>query len=173
VEDLPLAWIAAGRQLLPSVNLPLTINGQLGREFNCERFMRIQATGTAALAPNAAAPRRGAREAFRVADDGPARAGSAGGPRAVASLDALIALQSVEDSTERRRRSVRRGQTALDALDELKLGLLAGALDAGALARLENLSAGLGEASGDAGLDGVMAEIRLRAAVERAKFSRP
>jgi hypothetical protein len=91
-------------------------------------------------------------------------------PRALAGIDALIALQGIEDPTERRRRTVRRGRTALDALDELKLGLLAGTLDPATLSRLRSAAAGLKDISGDPLLDSVMAEIELRVEVELAKM---
>ena len=91
----------------------------------------------------------------------------------IGSIDALLALQGLEDSTERRRRAVKRGRGALDALDDLKLALLAGSLDAGALARLTTMVTDLADSSGDPGLDNVMAEIRLRVEVELAKFGAP
>ena len=62
----------------------------------------------------------------------------------IGGIDALLALQGLEDSTERRRRAVKRGRGALDALDDLKLALLAGSLDAGALARLTTMVTDLG-----------------------------
>lgn len=93
--------------------------------------------------------------------------------RTIGGIDALIALQGVEDPTERRRRAVKRGRMALDALDELKLGLLAGTLDTATLARLKTAVTDLGGDSGDPGLDGVLAEIGLRVAVELAKFGPP
>ena len=41
-------------------------------------------------------------------------------PRAAAGIDALLALQGIEeDPTQRRRRSVARGKSALDLLDDL------------------------------------------------------
>jgi len=91
-------------------------------------------------------------------------------PRTVGGIDALIALQGIEDPVERRRRTIRRGRTALDALDELKLGLLAGTLDAGTLGKLKSAAAGLKDMSGDPNLDSVMAEIELRVEVELAKM---
>jgi len=91
-------------------------------------------------------------------------------PRALGGIDALIALQGVEDPTERRRRVVRRGRVALDALDELKLGLLAGTLSAATLTKLKSAAAGLKDISGDPALDGVIAEIELRVEVELAKM---
>ena len=53
----------------------------------------------------------------------------------------------------------------------LKIGVLSGALDAGALAQLKAATADLTEATGDGGLDGVLAEIALRVKVEIAKFA--
>ena len=91
-------------------------------------------------------------------------------PRTVGGIDALIALQGVEDPTERRRRAIGRGRVALDALDELKLGLLAGTLDRAALDRLKAAAAGLKTVTGDHNLDGVLAEIDLRVEVELAKM---
>ena len=68
---------------------------------------------------------------------------------------------------------MKRGRGALDALDALKLGLLAGTLDTGALARLKAAGAGLAEPTGDPGLDTVLAEIELRVEVELAKIGMP
>ncbi|MET0722807.1 MAG: flagellar assembly protein FliX [Tardiphaga sp.] len=90
-------------------------------------------------------------------------------PRAAASLDALLAMQGVDDATERRKRSVARGRGALDVLDQLKLGLLAGSFDASTIARLRAAAADLKTSSGDPGLDAVLSEIELRVEVELAK----
>jgi len=90
--------------------------------------------------------------------------------RIAGGIDALLALQGVDDPTERRRRSVSRGRHALDALEEVKLGVLSGALDAASLNRLKAAAVGLNEPSGDTTLDGVLAEIELRVEVELAKM---
>lgn len=135
--------------------------------------MRIYPPTSAAAAAASRAPRRGAGGAFSVAETETARSpAQVAGPRAVASLDALMALQGLDEPGERRRRTVKRGRSALDALDELKVGLLAGALDPGALARLKLIAGTLLEDSGDPRLDAIMAEIELRAAVEIAKYAR-
>jgi Class II flagellar assembly regulator len=89
--------------------------------------------------------------------------------RTVGGIDALIALQGVEDPVERRRRAVKHGRPALDALDELKLGLLAGSLDHATMLRLKSVTADLKDGSGDDKLDRVLAEIDLRVEVELAK----
>ncbi len=60
------------------------------------------------------------------------------------SIDALLAMQGVEDPTERRKRS---GQPAagraLDVLDDLKIGLLTGSLDSSTVAGLRRAAANL------------------------------
>lgn len=84
-------------------------------------------------------------------------------------LEALIAIQSEDNTREKRRRSVKRGQGLLDVLDELKLALLGGSLPPGIQSRLR---AALHEngASGDPNLDGIVDAIELRAEVELAKL---
>jgi hypothetical protein len=80
-----------------------------------------------------------------------------------------MALQGVEDVMERRRRAVRRGSGILDRLEELKLALLSGEAGDGSL---ENLARTLREErpqDADAGLNGLLDQIDLRAAVELAK----
>ncbi|RXG97597.1 flagellar assembly protein FliX [Bradyrhizobium zhanjiangense] len=95
---------------------------------------------------------------------------SAAAPKAAANIDALLALQGVEeDPVERRKRSVARGRTALDVLDDLKMGLLSGNLDASTVMRLRDAAANLKSSSGDPGLDSVLSEIELRVEVELAK----
>jgi Class II flagellar assembly regulator len=91
----------------------------------------------------------------------------------IGGIDALMALQGVDDIGERRKRAVRRGRHALDVLDALKIGLLSGTVDTAALARLKTAAADMKDASGDPGLDAVLAEISLRVEVELAKFGPP
>jgi hypothetical protein len=100
-------------------------------------------------------------------DTAPARTSTL---RSVAGIDALMALQGVEDPTERRRRSVTKGRQALDVLEELKLGVLGGKLDNALVLRLKTAAAGLKDSSGDRNLDAVIAEIELRVEVELAKM---
>ncbi|HEY0233441.1 MAG TPA: flagellar assembly protein FliX [Afipia sp.] len=94
---------------------------------------------------------------------------AASAPRAASGIDALLAMQGVEDSTERRRRSVARGRNALDLLDDLKIGLLSGTLDSSMAGRLRAVATELKSTSGDPGLDQVLSEIDLRVEVELAK----
>ena len=91
-------------------------------------------------------------------------------PRAAAGIDALLALQGIEDDPlERRKRSVQRGKRALDVLDDLKIGPLSGSFDTSTVSRLRDAAANLKSPSGDPGLDKVLSEIELRVEVELAK----
>ena len=132
--------------------------------------MRIHGPNGTALASAPASARRSAGSAFTVSEqETPRNAAAASSLRAVSTVDALIALQGVEDPRERKKRAVAKGRKALDVLDTLKLGLLDGSIDGSTLARLKVAAEGLGEQTGDPGLDTVMGEIDLRVAVELAK----
>jgi hypothetical protein len=134
--------------------------------------MRILASNGTALGAAAPAARRAMGSGFAVTEEtAPRSAGAAGGPRSVGGIDALIALQGVEDPLERRKRAVRRGRVALDALDELKMALLGGTLTMAMLAKLQAAAAHLKLGSGQADLDAVLAEIELRVEVEIAKMA--
>ena len=132
--------------------------------------MRIHgATGTGPAAA-ASAPRRSPSGGFSVGEGEAARAAAAPAAlRTVGGIDALIALQGIEEPGERRRRAVKRGRNALDVLDHLKLDLLSGSFDQSTIGRLKSVAADLKDGSGDFGLDHVLAEIELRVEVELAK----
>lgn len=132
--------------------------------------MRIQGSNGAAAAATPSGARRPTSAPFSLGEQAPTRqSGAAGTLRAIPTLDALMALQGVEDLTQRKKRAVAKGRSALDALDLLKVGLLDGSVDRPTLARLKVVAEGLTEQTGDAGLDQIMQEIDLRVAVELAK----
>lgn len=136
--------------------------------------MRIQGTSAPATPAASSGTRRSASGTFSLDSGNTTRPASAtSGMRVIGGIDALLALQGVDEPGERRKKAVRRGRTALDALDALKLGLLSGTLDTAALARLKSVTGGLAEPTGDAGLDTVLAEIELRVEVELAKIGMP
>jgi hypothetical protein len=100
-----------------------------------------------------------------------ARAASAVG---VGSLEALLALQETMSPTEKRRRAVRRGGRILDALDDLRLAVLdPDGLDGPALQRLSIALRDAREDTDDPGLEGLLEQIEIRAAVELAKRQLP
>jgi hypothetical protein len=116
--------------------------------------------------------RRSASGSFSVDEtDAPKSAAPAASLRTIGGIDALLALQGQDDPAERRRRAIKRGRVALDALDELKVEVLSGTLGPSTLQRLKSATAELRDASGDHGLDSVLAEIELRVAVEIAKMT--
>lgn len=134
--------------------------------------MRIYGSNGAAGPGPSGAARRPGSASFSLPDSGAStEAKSAASPRALGGIDALIALQGVDGATERRRGAVKRGRQALDVLDDLKIGLLAGSLDGAMVQRLRAAAAELKSGSGDAGLDQVLSEIELRVEVELAKVA--
>jgi len=132
--------------------------------------MRVYGPNGTALAATPAIARRAPGGTFTVTEGAETQPQTAAvALRTLGGIDALIALQGVEDPVERRRRVVKHGRRALDALDDLKLGLLAGTLDQATMLRLKSVAADLKEGSGDERLDSVLAEIDLRVEVELAK----
>jgi hypothetical protein len=133
--------------------------------------MRIYGPNGTTLGTPASQTRRTGSGSFVLPDTSSAQeTRSAAAPKAAANIDALLALQGIEeDPVERRKRSVARGRTALDVLDDLKLGLLSGNLDSSTVMRLRDAAANLKSSSGDPGLDSVLSEIELRVEVELAK----
>ncbi len=84
----------------------------------------------------------------------------------VSSIDALLALQEVGGPIERRKKAVRRANVILDVLDELKIGVLEGAIQPHTLGRLIEAVRQERARTGDPRLEGVLDEIETRAAVE-------
>jgi hypothetical protein len=133
--------------------------------------MRIYGPNGTTLGSPAANIRRTSTSSFSLPEDAASTAETraAVAPKASANIDALLAMQGIEDPVERRKRSVQRGKGALDVLDDLKIGLLSGNFDASTMSRLRDAAANLKSSSGDPGLDAVLSEIELRVEVELAK----
>jgi hypothetical protein len=106
-------------------------------------------------------------------DEGAPQARVASGEPVVAStgIDALLALQAVEDPLFAKKKAIRRGNVLLDSLEQIKADLLLGQVSEGGL---NQLMAVIGQARERnlPGLDGVLDDIELRARVELAKFGR-
>jgi hypothetical protein len=134
--------------------------------------MRITGPNGTTLGSQNSGVRRTSSGSFSLPDDtaSATQARATTAPKAAAGIDALLALQGIEDDIlERRKRSVQRGRRALDVLDDLKIGLLSGNFDASTVSRLRDAAANLKSSSGDPGLDSVLSEIELRVEVELAK----
>jgi hypothetical protein len=147
------------------------IAGQAGRRVRQEDSMRVERPNGANAVTSGKAVRRSGSGSFTLSEGEAASGPTANaGVRSIGGIDVLIALQGIEEPGERRRRAVSRGRTALDALDALKIGFLAGAFDTGTVAKLKAVASGLKDRSGDPALDAVLAEIELRVEVEIAKM---
>ena len=133
--------------------------------------MRIYGPNGTTLGTPAGNIRRTSTSSFSLPEDAASTAETraAVAPKASANIDALLAMQGIEDPVERRKRSVQRGKGALDVLDDLKIGLLSGNFDASPVSRLRDAAANLKSSSGDPGLDSLLSEIELRVEVELAK----
>lgn len=112
------------------------------------------------------------RQLKHVMDGGEAPTVHAAAP--MGPLDALLAAQSVGDSTEReaRRRAVRRGEDILDRLETLRVSLLLGTVSRDVLEGLTRLLQAQRTEQLDPRLAALMDEIELRAEVELAKLER-
>jgi hypothetical protein len=133
--------------------------------------MRISGPNGTTLGSQTSNVRRTSSNGFSLPDATSANeARATQAPKAAAGIDALLAMQGIEDDpVERRKRSVQRGKKALDVLDDLKIGLLSGNFDTATVGRLREAAANLKSSSGDPGLDSVLSEIELRVEVELAK----
>lgn len=129
--------------------------------------------------PKAAASRRGGRAAAagdggfaRALADAPAQTSAPSGASPVQTLNALLAVQEVDDATQGRGRARRRAESLLDKLEELRLAIAMGEVP---LAQLEHLAKVLAERQErieDPQLTQIINEIEIRAAVELAKRGR-
>ncbi|CAA7620236.1 Flagellar assembly protein fliX [Candidatus Terasakiella magnetica] len=95
-------------------------------------------------------------------------------PVGISSVDALLVVQGMDNSTEReaRRRLVRRGEELLDGLEDLRHGLLMGEIPKEKMVALSQMVRTRRESCGDPRLAAVLDEIELRVEVELAKLSR-
>jgi hypothetical protein len=137
--------------------------------------MKVSGTtgSRAASGPRGASPPAGG-EGFHIVTPeesaGLGQVGSVSGVHGVMGVEALLALQDVGTPMERRRRSVRRAGRILDVLDEIKVALLDGDLDAASLDRLRRALRDERSQTEDPALESVLDDIELRAAVEVAKL---
>lgn len=91
----------------------------------------------------------------------------------VAALDAMLAIQAVDEQgggRQNRQRAFRRGSSLLEKLDEIRHGLLEGRMPASRLQALAQALRNEKMAIEDPQLAEVVAEIELRCEVELAKL---
>jgi hypothetical protein len=93
-----------------------------------------------------------------------------GGTGPLTAVDSLLALQEVPDATTGRSRGLVRAEDMLDHLDEIRLGLLMGAIPESRLSALMQTVKDNRDQVDDPRMAAVLDEIELRAAVELAKL---
>jgi hypothetical protein len=134
--------------------------------------LRVENTARANGLTSRGGVNRSTSGGFFVNDEPQApRVASAQPAAAASSIDALLALQAVDDPLLGRKKAIRRGTALLDTLEQVKADLLIGRVSEG---RLNQLMALIGQARerNQPGLDGVLDDIELRVRVELAKFGR-
>lgn len=134
--------------------------------------MRIESTTRSAGIVRGGGAARSGGGSF-VVDDEPAaaRVASAGPLAAATGIDALLALQAVEDPLLARKKAIRRGNSLLDTLESMKADLLMGQVSEGRLNHLMAVVTSARERDLPE-LDALLDDIELRARVELAKFGR-
>ncbi len=117
--------------------------------------------------------RSGGNGGFFIDEGAGASQSAAAAPIAQSTgIEALLALQSVEDPmVGRKKRAIKRGNALLDTLETIKADLLLGQVSEGRLGQLMALITQARERNLPE-LDGVLDDIELRARVELAKFGR-
>ena len=119
----------------------------------------------------------GFASALAEASDAGSGSASIEGPSetsAVSGLEAILAAQSVNDSTEdqNRRAMVQRAEDILERLDEIRQGILLGRFSKDRLANLAQMIRNKRQAVEDPELIELLDEVELRAEVEIAKLTR-
>ena len=102
--------------------------------------------------------------------EGGSTAGGVSANSPLGTVDALLALQEVDDPVSGRQRAAQRADDILDRLDELRHGLLDGTIPQESLAQLAQLARQRRETVSDPRLHEILDEIELRAKVEIAKY---
>lgn len=108
--------------------------------------------------------------AFTVSTTEQPRAQTVATTGAIASVESILTLQGVDDSTSGRSKGLAHGERLLDMLDEVRDGLLAGGIPRATLTRLATAVSQRQEGFSDPKLQSVLDEIELRARVELAKL---
>jgi hypothetical protein len=134
--------------------------------------MRIENSIRTNQVANRSTQRTQAGGTFQLDDQSaPQQTASTAAPMAATGIDALLALQAVDDPLLAKRKAVRRGSALLDALAAAQADLLTGEVGEGRLNQMMALVTQAREAI-DPELDALIDDIELRVRVELAKRGR-
>jgi len=142
-------------------------------------MMKVERTGSAGRASDSKRTSRTARadkgafarELDQAASVAPVSGATpAGGVAPVEGVDALWALQEIDDVSQNRAQARQRGNKLLEQLQELQHALLVGAIHPGSLESLAETARQKMSTVHDPRLREVLEEIELRAEVELAKW---
>lgn len=134
--------------------------------------MRIDGTYRPAISTRAASRTGSTGSTFQLDNSSTAtRSAAVANAEPMTPLDALLALQSVDDPLLARRKTLRRGLALVDLLDAIRGDLLLGRIAEGRLNQLVVLIGQVRDPT-DPQLDALIDDIELRARVELAKFGR-
>jgi len=120
-----------------------------------------------------ASPKKTGDDAFGSMVDDTEETGAASSvsrPASIGALDALLALQEADDSTEGVKKARKRASDLLDQLDQVRVGLLTGELPKSTLQQLAQTISSHRDQVIDPKLAEILDEIDLRAQVELAKL---
>ena len=105
--------------------------------------------------------------------DEPPSANASTSAAPLTALSSLLAVQEVPDPLAGKKRAVQRGDSILDELKELQVELVEGRVSEGTLRSLAHMLDQPRPDIDDPGLNQVLDDIELRAAVELAKLEQP
>ncbi len=107
-----------------------------------------------------------------VRGGGVSESSAASAARSIAQLDALLAVQEIEDPTKKaaKKRVISRGDDILDKMEDLRVKILNGNLSIGHMIDIADVVASHRDKIDDPRLTAIMDEIDLRAQVELAKM---
>jgi hypothetical protein len=107
---------------------------------------------------------------FTIAEPSESPASLVSEPGPIVSLDSILMLQGMEDSTNGRSQGLAHGEQLLELLDSVRDGLLAGGIPRATLNRLAMAVTRRHDMFADPKLQDVLDQIELRAQVELAKL---
>jgi len=140
--------------------------------------MKITQTGSAAPAGRSRKAERagdaGAGKEFRdhIESSGTSEAAATTGATPLASLSSLLAIQEAPDPTTGKKQAILHGESLLDELKDLQIGLVQGWVSEDSLRSLSRMLDRPRPGIDDPELNQVLDDIELRAAVELAKLDR-